>query len=159
MISAETVKTDRPIRVKLEERFADTFILRDGRWKVVANYYVRADAKCRLSREPTRAVERGHISAVEFAAILFPAEHLLRGESMSSLKEFQCEICGIVSENPVHWFVIECGDQKLELIKWDLSAATRPTARHFCGEAHAQVYISRWLESVCGPPRQVLKAI
>jgi len=104
-------------------------------------------------------VERGHISAVEFAAILFPAEHLLRGENMSSLKEFQCEICGTVSENPVHWFVIECGDQKLELIKWDLSAATRPTARHFCGEAHAQVYISRWLESVCGPPRQVLKAI
>ena len=45
VISAETVKTDRTIRVKLEERFADTFILRDGQWKVVANYYVRADAK------------------------------------------------------------------------------------------------------------------
>jgi hypothetical protein len=27
---------------------------------------------------------------------------------MSTLKEFRCEICGIVSENPIHWFVIEC---------------------------------------------------
>jgi hypothetical protein len=78
---------------------------------------------------------------------------------MSSLKEFQCEICGIVNENPVHWFVIECGDQKLELIKWNSTAAASPTARHFCGEAHAQVYISRWLESICAPPKQVLKAL
>ena len=71
---------------------------------------------------------------------------------MSSLKEFQCEICHIVSDNPIHWFVIECGDQKLSVIKWDLTAALSPTARHFCGEAHAQVYISRWFESICTPP-------
>jgi len=76
---------------------------------------------------------------------------------MSSLKEFQCEICGTVSQNPIHWFVIECGDQKLEVIKWDLTAAGSPTARHFCGEAHAQVYISRWFESVCWPRKPVLK--
>ncbi len=36
---------------------------------------------------------------------------------MSSLKEFRCEICGTVSENPIHWFVIECTDQKLAVIK------------------------------------------
>ncbi|MGA7794137.1 MAG: hypothetical protein WB781_29580 [Candidatus Sulfotelmatobacter sp.] len=48
---------------------------------------------------------------------------------MSSLKEFRCEICGTVSENPIHWFVIECTDQKLAVIKWDLPAATSPTAR------------------------------
>jgi hypothetical protein len=87
------------------------------------------------------------------------SEPSLNGEGMSSLKEFQCEICGIVSENPIHWFVIECGDQKLAVIKWDLTAATSPTARHFCGEAHAQVYISRWFESVCSPPKRVLKAL
>ena len=40
---------------------------------------------------------------------------------MSSLKEFQCEICEISSENPIHWFVIECGDQKLAVVKWDLN--------------------------------------
>ena len=74
---------------------------------------------------------------------------------MSSLKEFQCEICGIVSENPIHWFVIECGDQKLAVIKWDLTAAMSMSAHHFCGEAHAQVYISRWFESVCVPTRRL----
>ena len=77
---------------------------------------------------------------------------------MSSLKQFQCEICRIVSENPIHWFVIECSDQKLSVIKWDLTAAASPSARHFCGEAHAQTYISRWFECVL-PPRQVLNAI
>jgi hypothetical protein len=54
--------------------------------------------------------------------------------AMSSLKEFQCEICGTVSQNPSHWFVIECGDALLSVIKWDLAAANTPTARHFCGE-------------------------
>jgi hypothetical protein len=87
------------------------------------------------------------------------AEPSLKGEGMSSLKEFRCEICGTVSENPIHWFVIECTDQRLAVIKWDLTAATSPTARHFCGEAHAQTYISRWFESVCVPPKRVLKAI
>jgi hypothetical protein len=79
--------------------------------------------------------------------------------NMSSLKEFRCEICGAVSENPVRWFVIECTDQKLAVIKWDLTAASSSTARHFCGEAHAQVYISRWFESVCVPPRRSLKVV
>ena len=92
------------------------------------------------------------------AAILAFVEPSLTGEGMSSLKEFQCEICGIVSENPIHWFVIECGDQKLAVVKWDLTAANSPTARHFCGEAHAQVYISRWFESLCAPPKPVFKA-
>jgi hypothetical protein len=77
---------------------------------------------------------------------------------MSSLKEFQCEICGIVSDHPIHWFVIECGDQKLAVIKWDLAAANGASARHFCGEAHAQVYISRWFQSVCAPPKSASRA-
>ena len=77
---------------------------------------------------------------------------------MSSLREFQCEICGIVSDNPTHWFVIVCGDLSLTVLKWDLTAANLPTARHFCGEAHAQVYISRWFESICVPPKKVSRA-
>jgi hypothetical protein len=92
------------------------------------------------------------------AAILGVAEPWLAGEKMSSLKEFQCEICGIVSQSPIHWFVIECGDQKLAVIKWDLAAAMSPTARHFCGEAHSQVYISRWFESICVPVNHASKA-
>src|ERR1035438_7592493 len=85
--------------------------------------------------------------------------HRSTGGGMSSLKQFQCEICGIVSENPIHWFVIECSDQKLSVIKWDLTAAASPSARHFCGEAHAQTYISRWFESVCVPPKQSLNSL
>jgi hypothetical protein len=76
---------------------------------------------------------------------------------MSSVKEFECEICGIRGENLAHWFVIECGDQKLSVLKWDLTAAQSPNARHFCGEAHAQVYISRWFESICAPPRPAVR--
>lgn len=76
---------------------------------------------------------------------------------MSSLKEFRCEICGITSDHPIHWFVIECSDQKLAVFKWDLEAANSPTARHFCGEAHAQVYISRWFESICVPRKSLAK--
>ena len=76
---------------------------------------------------------------------------------MSNLKEFQCEICGITSDNPIHWFVIECTDQRLAVIKWDLEAANSLTARHFCGEAHAQVYVSRWFESVCVPRKPLQK--
>jgi hypothetical protein len=77
-----------------------------------------------------------------------------------SLREFRCEICGMVSENPIHCFGIECPDQKLAVIKWELTVATSSTARHSWGEAHAPVWISRWFESVCVPlPKGVLETI
>jgi len=62
---------------------------------------------------------------------------------------YRCEICGEESQNPVRWIVIHCTDQHLTIFKWDKEAADAPGARHYCGEAHAQVYISRWLESAC----------
>jgi len=74
--------------------------------------------------------------------------------SMATLREFKCEICGTVTESPVHWFIIECGDQKLSVHKWTLDAANGAEARHFCGEGHAQVFISRWFDSVCVPPQR-----
>jgi hypothetical protein len=73
--------------------------------------------------------------------------------AMATLSEFKCEICGIVTENPIHWFVIECGDLKLSVHKWSVEAANGAGARHFCGERHAQVFISRWFDSVCVPPK------
>jgi hypothetical protein len=57
-----------------------------------------------------------------------------------------------VSGNPVHWFVVQCGPTQLTVLKWDTETANAPGARHYCGEAHAQVYISRWFESACTPP-------
>ncbi len=72
---------------------------------------------------------------------------------MTSLQEFRCEVCGTVTSNPAHWFVIQCGDWELTVLKWNAEAANAPEARHYCGEAHAQVYISRWFGSVCSPSK------
>jgi hypothetical protein len=73
---------------------------------------------------------------------------------MSSLQEFSCEVCGTITTNPTHWYVIQCGDSQLTVQRWNMETANAPGARHFCGEAHAQVYISRWFESVCWPAKR-----
>ena len=72
---------------------------------------------------------------------------------MTALKEYRCEVCGTITNNPMHWWVIQCGDTQLTVLKWDSAAADAAGARHFCGEAHAQVYISRWFEATCSPPK------
>ncbi len=71
---------------------------------------------------------------------------------MTTSSEFRCEICGRVTATPVHWFVIQCNSDELKLMKWNTEAAAPKGARHYCGEAHARVYISRWLEAACSPP-------
>jgi len=63
---------------------------------------------------------------------------------------YKCEICGLEASSPTRWFVIHCSDSKLGVFKWDAAEADQPRALHFCGEGHAQVYISRWFESFCG---------
>ena len=63
---------------------------------------------------------------------------------------YRCEICGEESQKPVKWIVIQCNEKQLTVFKWDKAAADAAGARHYCGESHAQVYISRWLESLCG---------
>ena len=72
---------------------------------------------------------------------------------MATVQEFRCEICGLVTRNPTHWFVILCGESELNVRRWNTEAAGAEGARHFCGEAHAEVYISRWFASACAPPR------
>ncbi len=63
---------------------------------------------------------------------------------------YRCEICGTESHQPVRWFAIHCSDDHLTIHKWTKEAADTPGARHYCGEAHAQVYISRWFQAFCG---------
>lgn len=63
---------------------------------------------------------------------------------------YQCEICEEESQNPQRWFVILCGDSQLAIHRWTKETADAPGARHYCGEAHAQVYISRWFQTFCG---------
>lgn len=65
---------------------------------------------------------------------------------MTTMREYRCEICGIVDTRPIHWFVILCGDSQLSVLRWNSEAANAVGARHFCGEAHAEVYISRWFD-------------
>ncbi|HEX8816720.1 MAG TPA: hypothetical protein VF753_14575 [Terriglobales bacterium] len=72
---------------------------------------------------------------------------------MSTLKEYRCEICGIVESHPVRWFVIQCGPTQVTVHRWDGEIADQAGSLHFCGEAHAGVYISRWFDSICSPPR------
>ncbi len=72
---------------------------------------------------------------------------------MSSLQQYRCEVCGIVSNNPSHWFVIQCGESQLTVHRWNAESANAAGARHFCGETDAQIYISRWFDSVCSPPK------
>jgi len=74
---------------------------------------------------------------------------------MTALQEFGCEVCGLVTSNPIHWFVIRCGDSELTQ-RWNSEAANAAGARHYCG-AHAEVYISRWFDSVCTPPKPSFK--
>lgn len=62
---------------------------------------------------------------------------------------YRCEICGEESQKPMRWLVINCNSAQLAVLKWTKEAADAQGARHYCGEAHAQVYISRWLESAC----------
>ncbi len=72
---------------------------------------------------------------------------------MASLREFRCEVCGLMTTHPLNWFLIECGASRLTVLRWDSDSASLPDARHLCGEAHAQVYISRWFESLCSPSK------
>lgn len=72
---------------------------------------------------------------------------------MSAVTQYRCEICGTESSNTTHWFMIQCNANELKVLKWNSEEAWIPGTRHYCGEAHAGVYISRWLEASCSPSR------
>ena len=64
---------------------------------------------------------------------------------------YRCAICGIESSHPLHWFMIQCSVNEVKIKKWEMAAADTEGVRHYCGEAHASVYVSRWFESSCSP--------
>ena len=86
---------------------------------------------------------------LELAIAVCQCASIERGREMIDTI-YRCDICGEENENPVRWIVIQCNDKQLSVFKWAKDAADAPHARHYCGEAHAQVYISRWFESFCG---------
>ena len=76
-----------------------------------------------------------------------------KGFTMSAVTQYRCEMCGTETSNPLHWFMIRCNANELKVLKWNFEEASLPGTRHYCGEAHAGVYISRWLEDSCSPSR------
>jgi hypothetical protein len=48
---------------------------------------------------------------------------------MTPLQEFRCEVCGLVTTNPIHWFVIRCGDSELTVHRWNSETASAAGAR------------------------------
>jgi hypothetical protein len=72
---------------------------------------------------------------------------------LSTFPKFRCEVCGLTASNPTHWFVIECGESRLSVMRWSAGSAESKDALHVCGERDAQLYISRWFESQCSPGR------
>jgi hypothetical protein len=42
---------------------------------------------------------------------------------MTFLQEFRCEVCGLVTTNPIHRFVIRCGDSELTVHRWNSETA------------------------------------
>jgi hypothetical protein len=65
----------------------------------------------------------------------------------------RCEVCGIVTGNPVRRFVIRRGDSELTVHRLSSETAEAAGARHYCREVSAEVYINRRFDSVCGPPK------
>lgn len=72
---------------------------------------------------------------------------------MATVTQFRCEICGAETASPDHWFMIRCNVDELCVIKWNPQTAHELGTRHYCGEAHAGIYISRWLEASCSPSK------
>jgi hypothetical protein len=60
---------------------------------------------------------------------------------------YRCEICGETSEDPMSWVVIRCEASQLTIYRWSQEAVDAPQALHYCGQRHAQMYISRWFEA------------
>src|SRR5438309_607729 len=50
-------------------------------------------------------------------------------EYMTAVQEFGCEVCGLVTSNPIHWFVIRCGDSELTVQRWNSEAANAAGVR------------------------------
>jgi hypothetical protein len=66
---------------------------------------------------------------------------------MSRINKYHCEICGIEKQAVNNWFLADIGPNGLLLSPWRDDRAQAPAMHHFCGEAHLQVFVSRYLAS------------
>lgn len=66
---------------------------------------------------------------------------------MSLIHKYYCEICGAEKHEVNNWFMAEVTSNGALLSHWNQDRAKSPHAHHFCGEAHAQVFVSRYLSA------------
>jgi len=66
---------------------------------------------------------------------------------MSLIQKFRCEICGTERRDVSGWLMAEVTSQGVLVSHWREGQAKSPSVHHFCGEAHAQVFVSRYLSS------------
>ena len=75
---------------------------------------------------------------------------------MSVVQKFTCEICGTEKRDSHHWFLAELAGESLTIRPWSEVRARGESGRHFCGEAHLQQFITRFLSA---PPKAAPKPL
>jgi len=63
---------------------------------------------------------------------------------MSLIHKYYCEICGAEKRDVNNWFMAEVTPAGVLLSHWREDRAKAPKVHHFCGEAHSQVFVSRY---------------
>lgn len=66
---------------------------------------------------------------------------------MSLIHKYYCEICGTEKRDVKNWFMAEVTSGGVLLSHWREERAKSPSVHHFCGEAHSQVFVSRYFAS------------
>lgn len=66
---------------------------------------------------------------------------------MSLIHKYYCEICGAEKRDVNNWFMAEVTPAGVLLSHWREDRAKAPKVYHFCGEAHSQVFVSRYFTS------------
>jgi hypothetical protein len=61
------------------------------------------------------------------------------------MHKYYCEVCGAAKGAVNKWFMAEITSNGALLSPWSEARAQLTRVRHFCGEAHAQVFVSRYL--------------
>jgi hypothetical protein len=71
---------------------------------------------------------------------------------MSLIHKYHCEICGAEERDANNWLMAEITPSGALLSHWREESAKSPHTHHFCGEAHAQVFVSRYLAAPASFP-------
>jgi len=66
---------------------------------------------------------------------------------VSLIHKYYCEICGTEKTAVNNWCMAEVTVNGVLLSNWRQDRAQIPAVYHFCGEGHAQVFVSRYLSS------------